>query len=64
MSIKKYGLGGPIIAVKDKDGIETIEDKNMASEYTGKVAVCNKCGIQHLINGETKCACGNKIVLN
>lgn len=64
MAIKKYSMGGPITSVKDKDSIEQKEEKEDITD--GKLAVCSKCGIQHLLVNEKskKCACGNLVQFN
>jgi hypothetical protein len=64
--IKKYSIGGQIIEIKDKDGIE-IREAVCNSENACKIIICSGCGIQHGVGAEktiVKCGCGKVTSLN
>lgn len=63
MALIKYSIGN-ITTIEDKDSIEKIEEQELP---TGKIIVCNKCEIQHMLMSDKsniKCSCGNIVELN
>lgn len=65
MALIKYSIGGEIISIVEADVVQEKEPA-ITSEKFNKLAVCNNCGIQHLVADEKscQCACGNTIRLN
>ena len=60
--IKKYGVGGQITSIVDKNGTETNEAYSQLNE--GTLVICSGCGIQHLIkSAPEKCECGTMVKL-
>ncbi len=63
--IVKYSIGGPITSVVEADEVQE-KEPIIIPEQLNKLAVCNECGIQHLVTDKRtyKCACGNIIRFN
>jgi hypothetical protein len=65
MALIKYSIGGQITSVVEADSIQEKEPTTTAVKFD-KLAICNNCGIQHLVADEHTCTCdcGNTIRLN
>jgi hypothetical protein len=62
MSMIKYSIG-QITSVEDKEGVE--ERELATAELTGRLIICKKCGIQHMISkGDSVICCGDEIRFN
>jgi hypothetical protein len=62
--IIKYSIGGSITSVVENDSVQEKEEVEIAPKFN-KLAICNNCGVQHLIDGIVcTCECGNVIKFN